>query len=187
METLIQRHRGDEDCTTCRLCQQHFTTPRRLRVHVPQHFITTFCPCGEYSYHRDYILRHRRTMDCHTGHLHDVDETSFPTFLGLIKPFISDLVCYERLSQGFPAPRAVTHGPVPKPPGYKKSASPPAHTVPRPPAGKSPHQEVLAITCLLLLGSDGGNLPHLPDTPPLPETSGKWSKGLTISNRRHID
>jgi len=43
-ETLIQRNRGDDHCTTCRLCQQHFTTPRRLRVHMPQHFITTFCP-----------------------------------------------------------------------------------------------------------------------------------------------
>jgi len=131
-EALIQRHRGDEDCTTCRLCQQHFTTPQRLRVHVPQHFITTFCPCGEYSYHRSYILRHQRTMDCHSGHLYDVDETSFPTFLGLIKPFISYPVCYERLSQGFPAPRAITHGPVPKLPEYKKYVSHPAHTVPRP-------------------------------------------------------
>jgi len=55
-ETLIQRHRGDDDCTTCRLCQQHFTTPCHPRVHIPQHFITIFCFCGEYSYHRDYIL-----------------------------------------------------------------------------------------------------------------------------------
>jgi len=91
-ETLILHHRGDDDCTTCRLCQQHFTTPRRLRVHVPQHFIRTFCPCGEYSYHRDYILRHQRTMNCHTGHLCDVDEASLLRFLGLIKFFISDSV-----------------------------------------------------------------------------------------------
>jgi len=124
-ETLILHHRRDKDCTTCRLSQQHFTTPRRLRVHVPQHFITTFCPCGEYSYHRDYILRHQRTMNCHTEHLYDVDEASFPKFLGLIKPFISDSVRYKRLSQGFPAPRAITHGPVPKPPGYRKYVSPP--------------------------------------------------------------
>jgi len=39
----------------------------------------------------------------------------------------------------------------------------------------------------LLLESDGGNLPHLLDTPQLPEAFGKWSKGLTISNRRYID
>jgi len=59
-EAVITQNRGDDNCTTCRLCQQHFTTPRRLRVHLPQHFITTFCPCGECSYHRDYILRHQR-------------------------------------------------------------------------------------------------------------------------------
>jgi len=55
-------------------------------------------------------------MECHSGHLYDVNKLSFPTFLGLSKPFISDPVRYERLSQGFPAPRAVTHGPVTKPP-----------------------------------------------------------------------
>jgi len=77
-KALIKRNRGEDNCTTCRLCQQHFTTPRRLRVYIPQHFITTFCPCGEYSYHRDYILRHQRTIECHTRHLYDVDETYFP-------------------------------------------------------------------------------------------------------------
>jgi len=64
METLIKDNRGDDNCTTCRLCQQQFTTHRRLPVHVPQHYITTFCPCGEFSYHRDYVLRHQRTMAC---------------------------------------------------------------------------------------------------------------------------
>jgi len=135
-EALIKRNRGDDNCTTCRLCQQHFTTPRRLRVHISQHFITTFCPCGEYSYHRDYILRHQRTMECHTGHLYDVDRPYFPAFLNIIKPFISDPNRYERLQQGFPPPRAITLGPCPPPPGYKKPSkphpSPPAQTVPRP-------------------------------------------------------
>jgi len=135
-ERLIRDGRGDEDCTTCYLCQQHFTTPRRLRVHVPQHYITTFCPCGEYSYHRDYILRHQRTMACYTGHIYDVDEHYFPTFLNLIKPYISDASRYERLAQRFPSPRSITHGPSPAPPGYKKKVkprpSPPAQTVPRP-------------------------------------------------------
>jgi len=124
-ETLIQQFRGDDTCTTCRLCQQHFTTHRRLRVHVPQHYTTTFCLCGEYSYYRDYILRHQRTMECHTGHLYDVDKHSFTTFLNLIKPFISDPARYERLNQEFPAPRAITHGPCPKPPGFKRRSSPP--------------------------------------------------------------
>jgi len=129
---MIQQNREDDNCTTCRLFQQHFTTPRHLQVHIPQHFITTFCPCGEYSYHRDYILCHQRTMECHPGHLYDVDKLSFPTFLGLIKPFISDPVRYERLSQEFPAPHAITQGPCPKPPGFRKLSSPPTHTVPRP-------------------------------------------------------
>jgi len=115
-EAQITYHRGDEDSTTCWWCQQHFTTPRHLRVHLPQHFITTFCPCGEYSYHSDYILRHQRTM----GHLYDVDEASYQKFLRLIQPLIMDLARYERLAQGFPAPRPITHRPVPKPPGYKK-------------------------------------------------------------------
>jgi len=135
-EDMIQQNRGDDDCTTCRLCQQNFTTPRRLRVHIPQHFITTFCPCGEYSYHRDYILHHQRTMECHAGHLYDVDKLSFPTFLGLIKSFISDPARYKWLSQEFPAPRAITQGPCPKPPGFRKlpvpRPSPPAHTCPVP-------------------------------------------------------
>jgi len=154
-ETLIQRHRGDEDCTTCRLCQQHFTTPRRLRVHVPQHFITTFCLCGEYSYHRDYIFRHQRMMECHSGHLYDVDELSFPTFLGLIKPFIADPVRYERLSQGFPAPRAVTHRPVIKPPDIRSlhhlcphRSSTPEPGQSGPPVDRSLQQEALALTRL---------------------------------------
>jgi len=77
-ETLIKDNRGDDNCTTCRLCQQQFTTHRRLWVHVPQHCITTFCPCGEFSYHRDYVLCHQRTMACYTGNLHDVDEHLFP-------------------------------------------------------------------------------------------------------------
>jgi len=135
-EAHIKRNRGDDNCTTCRLCQLHFTTPRRLGVHIPQHYITTFCPCGEYSYHRDYILRHQRTMECHAGHLYDVDEPYFPAFLNIIKPFISDPNHYEQLQQGFPPPRAITLGPCPPPPGYKKLSkshtSPPARTVSQP-------------------------------------------------------
>jgi len=135
-EESIRDHRGDDSCTTCRLCQQHSSTNRRLRVHIPQHFLTTFCPCGEYSYHRDYILRHQCTMECHSGHLFDVDRHYFPTFLNLIKPFISDLSRYERLKQEFPSPRPITHGPYSKPPGYRKHSesqlSPPAQMIPRP-------------------------------------------------------
>jgi len=102
-------------------------------MHLPQHFIITFCPCGEYSYHRDYILRNQRTMDCYTGHLYDVDEASYQKFLWLIRPLNTDTVRYERLAQGFPAPRPITHGPVPKPPRYKKPrTSLPSEPIPRP-------------------------------------------------------
>jgi len=135
-ETLIQQNRGDDNCTTWRLCQQHFTTPRRLRVYIPQHYITTFCPWGGYSYHRDHILRHQRTMECHTRHLYDVDQHYFPSFLNIIEPFISDPSHYKRLQQEFPSPCAITHGPCPKPPEFKRPPkprpSPPARTVPRP-------------------------------------------------------
>jgi len=135
-EDKIQTHRGSDECTTCRLCQQHFSTHRRLRVHIPQHFITTFCPCSEFSYHRDYILRHQRTMECHVGHLYDVDRQFFPTFLNLIKLFLTDLSRFERLKQRFPSPRIITHRPCPRPPKYKKPTrpppSPPAQTIPRP-------------------------------------------------------
>jgi len=135
-EALIKASRGDDTCTTCRLFQQQFTTHRRLRVHVPQHYITTFCPCGEFSYHRDYILRHQRTMACYTGHLYDVDEHLFSTFLNIIRPCISDSSHYTRLLQGFPSPREITLGPCPAPRGYKKnpktSSSPSTQTVPHP-------------------------------------------------------
>jgi len=114
-ENRITQYRSPEDCTTCRLCQQHFSSHRRLRVHVPQHFLTTFCPRGEYSYHRDYILRHQRIMKCHTGHLFDVDRHNFVTFLSIIKPFVTDPACYDRLKQGFPSPRPITSGPCTRP------------------------------------------------------------------------
>jgi len=63
-------------------------------------------------------------MECHQGHLHDVDEPDFPAFLNIIKPFISDPNRYERLQQGFPPPRAITLGPCHAPPGYKKLFKP---------------------------------------------------------------
>jgi len=104
----------------CYLCQQHFTTPRRLREHIPQHYIMTFCPCEEYNYHRHYILRHQRTMNCFPSYIFDVDEPSYPWFLELIQPFVLDKTKLERLLQGFPASRPITHGPVLKPPNYRK-------------------------------------------------------------------
>jgi len=39
-ETLIKENRGDDNCTTSRLCQQQFTTHHRLQVHVSHYTIT---------------------------------------------------------------------------------------------------------------------------------------------------
>jgi len=122
-EDSITRYRSPEGCTTCRLCQQHFSSHRRLRVHVPQHFLTTFCPCGEYSYHRDYILRHQRIMKCHTGHLFNVDRHSYVTFLSVIKPFVTDPSRYDRLKQGFPSSRPITSGPCTRPTSHKEPST----------------------------------------------------------------
>jgi len=125
----IQKHRRNEGNTECRLCQQHFRTHCRLRVHLPQHFVTTFCPCGEYSYHRDYVLR-QWTMSCFPGHPYDVDNNLYPTFLNLIRPFVTDPAPLARLAQGFPSPQPITLGPAAKPPGY--SARSPTTSIRRP-------------------------------------------------------
>jgi len=75
-------------------------------------------------------------MACYTGHLYDVDEHLFPTFLNIIKPCISDLSRYIRLLQGFPSPREITQGPCSAQRKHKKNlkaqSSPSAQTVPRP-------------------------------------------------------
>jgi len=129
-EMEMKKYRGDDNNRECRLCQQRFTTHCRLRVHLPQHFITTFCPCGEYSYNRDHVLHHQRTMHCFKGHVHDVDESSYPSFLEIIRPLITDSARLSRLEQGFPPPRPVIPGPVGKP--SESSNSPPLDSVRRP-------------------------------------------------------
>jgi len=139
-EDHIMSYRGPEGYTTCKLCQQHFSSHRRLRVHIPQHYLTTFCPCGEYSYHRDYILRHQRIMKCHTGHIFDVDKYNYTFFLSLIKPFVKDSARYDRLKQGFPSPRPITAGPCTRPIGCKEpsKATPLSSSQPIPPPRSVP-------------------------------------------------
>jgi len=88
------------------LCQQISITSRRLKVHMPQHFITPFCPCGEYSYDRDYILMHQRTMKCHVANLFDVDEPTFPEFFTIIRPLVKDSSRLTHLSKGYSHPKA---------------------------------------------------------------------------------
>jgi len=44
----------------CHQCRKKFFSARRLQVHAPQHYINVFCPCGEFSYQRDYVRKHQR-------------------------------------------------------------------------------------------------------------------------------
>jgi len=76
----------DQNNSTCHLCQQIFTTPRRLEVHMLQHFKTTFCACGKFSYHSDYIIQHQRTMGYYQGYVFDVDQPMFAEFFDVSRP-----------------------------------------------------------------------------------------------------
>jgi len=91
----------------CRQCGKRFTTARRLRVHAPQHYTNVFCPCGEYSFQRDYISRHQRIARCHTGRTFVVDATMFPEFRDLILPHVGNPRRQAVLARGFPACRPV--------------------------------------------------------------------------------
>jgi len=84
-----------------RICRRKFSSARRLRVHAPQHFINVFCPCDEYLYQRDYVLRHQRISRCYTGHVFAVDQATFPEFQDLILPHVGDPHKSATLSQGF--------------------------------------------------------------------------------------
>jgi len=89
----------------CRHCSRKFSSTRRLKVHAPQHYINVFCPCGEFSYQRDYVLRHQRISRCHTGRIFSVDEASYPEFRNLILPHVGDPRKRASLALGFPACR----------------------------------------------------------------------------------
>jgi len=73
----------------------------------PQHFINVFCPCGKYSYQRDYVLHHQRISRCHTGHVFAVDQATFLEFQDLILPHVADPHKRATLSQEFPPCRAI--------------------------------------------------------------------------------
>jgi len=136
---------------------------------VPQHFITTFCPCSEFSYYRDYILHHQRTMACYTEHFYDVDEPYFSTFLNIIKPCISDPSRYERLLQGFPSLHAITQGPCRAPPGYKKNIKPHLST----PTKTIPHPKTLPRVVLQRIEIPQEQL-SLSSSPPRPSRKRRW-------------
>jgi len=73
----------------------------------PQHFINVFCPCGKYSYQRDYVLRHQRISRCHTGYVFAVDQATFPEFRDLILPQVANPHKRAILGQEFSPCRAI--------------------------------------------------------------------------------
>jgi len=72
-------------------------------VHAPQHYTNLFCPCGEYSFQRDYISRHQRIARCHTGRTFVADAATFPEFRDLITPHVGKPRKRTVLARGFPA------------------------------------------------------------------------------------
>jgi hypothetical protein len=74
--------RGDE----CRYCGLK-NNQRRLRVHLKQHFLKNFCPCGYSRTSRDTVVDHQRRrgrVPSHggsEGHIFEVDKASYPDFV----------------------------------------------------------------------------------------------------------
>jgi len=77
---LIAEACGGPNNTECPSCGRNFTSHRRLRIHVQQHYVNSFCPCGEFSFQCDYVLKHQRIARCHTGRIFDVDLDNYPSF-----------------------------------------------------------------------------------------------------------
>jgi len=98
----ISKACGELGNRICHQCRRKFSSTRRLRVHVPQHFLIVFCPCGEYSYQHDYVLRHQRISRCHTGYTFAVNQATFPEFWDLVMPHVADPRRRAVLAQGFP-------------------------------------------------------------------------------------
>jgi len=103
--TLIQALIGTDDNRQCDECRRTFSTMKRLKIHIPQHFTVTFCPCGVHHFYRDAILRHQRTQNCYTGHLYEVDADSYTEFRDLILPHVTDPHRRQTLLNQFPATR----------------------------------------------------------------------------------
>jgi len=102
---LIQTLIGTDDNRRCGECRRTFSTLKRLKVHIPQHFTVTFCPCGVHHFYRDAILRHQRTQTCYTGHLYEVDADSYTEFRDLVLPHVTDTDRRQTLLHKFPATR----------------------------------------------------------------------------------
>jgi len=93
--TLIQAIIGTDDNQRCGECRQTFSTMKRLRIHVLQHFTVTFCPCGTHHFYRDVILRH----------LYEVDADSYSEFRDLILPHVTSTDRRQALLTNFPLTR----------------------------------------------------------------------------------
>jgi len=103
--TLIQALIGTDDNRRCDECRRTFSTMKRLKIHIPQHFTVTFCFCGVHHFYRDAILRHQRTQNCYTGHLYEVDADSYTEFRNLTLPHVTDPASRQTLLDQFPATR----------------------------------------------------------------------------------
>jgi len=103
--TLIQALIGTNDNRQCDECRWTFSTMKRLKIHIPQHFTVTFCPCGVHHFYRDAILQHQKTQNCYTGHLYEVDADSYTECRDLILPHVTDPDRRQTLLDQFPATR----------------------------------------------------------------------------------
>jgi len=88
--TLIQALTETDDNRRCDECRRTFSTMKRLKINIPQHFTVTFCPYGVHHFSRDATLRHQRTQNCYTAHLYEVDDDSYTEFRDLILPHVTD-------------------------------------------------------------------------------------------------
>lgn len=102
-----------------------YNTPSLTWTHAAVPYFTTFCACDEFSYDRDCVLRHQRTLKCNVGYLFEVDAATFPKFFEVIRPLVKDPGKLAQLSKGFPAPRAITAGPLPNVANRSSSSQPP--------------------------------------------------------------
>jgi len=102
---LIQAVIGPDTNKKCDECRRTFSTMKRLRVHMPQHFTVTFCPCGVRHFYRNAILPHQRTQQCYVGRLFEVDQDSYTEFRDLLLPHVFSPSRQESLLQGFPNTR----------------------------------------------------------------------------------
>lgn len=66
---------GSANNTSCKVCQLTFKHRRRLRAHVPQHFVRLFCNCGYASSSRDVMVKHQRFASRKQPSKHDTFET----------------------------------------------------------------------------------------------------------------